>query len=136
VKASENRGALLKEAWELFKQNPIIPAGIGRYSLETKGHYYIYPHNIPLEFAAEFGIWGLLFYCSLFSCVFCGYWRLRHTRVIREHSVLYLFVLLISLKQGCIYNDKAFWVWATLGLGLLGWRKVSNKCMIEGKIES
>jgi len=132
----EIRGALLKEAWELFKQNPIIFAGIGRYSLEGEGYSYFYPHNIPLEFAAEFGIWGLLFYCYLFSCVFCGYWRFRHTRVIREHSVLYLFILLTSLKQDYIYNSKAFWVWAALGMGLLSWRKVRNKCMIKGKIES
>lgn len=134
--ALETRGVLLKEGWELFKQNPIIPAGVGRYSLETGTHSYRYPHNIPLEFAAEFGIWGLFFYCSLFLCVFCGYWRFRHTSVIREHSVLYLFVLLASLKQGSVYENKVFWVWAALGLGLLGWRKVNNKRMIEGKIES
>ena len=89
VEVSEIRGALLKAAWELFKQNPIIPAGVGRYSLETKGHSFIYPHNIPLEFAAEFGIWGLLFYCSLFSCVFCGYWRFS-TQELSENTQFYI----------------------------------------------
>ena len=136
VEASKTRCFLLQEAWELFKQNPIIPAGVGIYSLETEGHSYRYPHNIPLEFAAEFGVWGFLFYCFLFLCVFCGYWRFRHTKVIREHSALYFFLLLVSLKQGSIYGNKAFWVWAALGLGLLGWRKVSNKCMIGEKLGS
>lgn len=131
TEASKTRRVLLQEAWELFKQNPVIPSGVGSYSLETDTHSFRYPHNMPFEFAAEFGIWGFFFYCFVVLCAFWGYWRFRRTKVIREHSVLYLCILLTSFKQGSIYEDKAFWVWAALGLSLLGWRKISNNYMIE-----
>lgn len=126
------RSVLLKEAWKLFVKNPIIPAGIGKYVVEVETHTITYPHNMPLEFAAELGLFGLLFYCSITIGSLCGYLYFRQRKVIREHLILYSFILLCSLKQGCIYQNKAFWVWTAIGLSLLGWQKI-NKSMIEDK---
>ncbi|MGD0821263.1 MAG: O-antigen ligase family protein [Desulfomonilia bacterium] len=118
------RFILFENALTLFRQNPFIPAGIGQYSVEFQGEIIRYPHNIPLEFAAEFGFIGLLYYCLLIMGVFYGYLRFRKNKIIREHLIIYVFLFLISLKQGYIYEDKDFWTWSALGLGFLGWHRV------------
>jgi O-antigen ligase len=128
--AAELRIVLAEEAWRLFEKNPILPSAIGRYLVEKENVIFRCPHSIPLEFAAELGLFGLIYYCIIILCVFYGYLRFRQQKIIREHLNLFLFIFLCSLKQGCIYQDKAFWVWSALGLGLLGWRRTTREALL------
>jgi O-antigen ligase len=130
--AANLRIVLLEEAFELFKKNPIIPAGIGKYVVEDGTYTFTYPHNMPLEFAAELGLMGLIFYCSIIIGTLFGYSRFRQKKNVKEHLILYFFIFLCSLKQGCIYQDKAFWVWTALGISLLGWRRTQQQIYVGG----
>jgi O-antigen ligase len=126
LEAADVRITLFEEAWKLFEKNPIIPAGIGRYFIEIDTYSYTYPHNIPLEFAAEFGLFGVIYCLFIIIGALYGYSRFMHQTFIRENLYLFLFICLCSLKQGSIYQAKDFWVWASLGMGLLGWKRIAT----------
>jgi O-antigen ligase len=127
VEASKLRIHLFSEAWELFKQYPLVPAGVGGYVVEIDKHRFTYPHNIILELAAELGIFAVIYISLFIGATFMGYARFRHLSFIRENQFLFAFLLLCSLKQGSIYTSKAFWVWAIIGFSLLGWRNNSHR---------
>ena len=126
IEAADGRITLFEEAWKLFGKNPIVPAGIGGYFVEIGINKYTYPHNMPLEFAAELGLLGVIYYFFVVIGALYGYSRFMHLPFIRENLYLFLFICLCSLKQGSIYQAKDFWVWASLGMGLLGWRRIAN----------
>jgi len=126
MEAAELRILLLREAIKMFGENTIIPAGVGKYVVEVVPYIFTYPHNLPLEFAAELGLLGVIYYLFIIIGALCGYSRFRHLTFIRENLFLFLFIFLCSLKQGSIYQDKAFWVWTAFGIGLLGWHTKST----------
>jgi O-antigen ligase len=123
IDSADIRITLFAEAWKLFEKNPIIPVGIGGYFIKIGNYEYSYPHNMPLEFAAEFGLIGVIYYLFIVIGALYGYSRFLNLPFIRENLYLFLFMCLISLKQGSLYQAKDFWVWACFGIGLLGWRK-------------
>lgn len=62
-----------QQAWELavlqFAEQPCFGVGPGGFAEGYGGYGRIYPHNLPLEIASEFGCAGLLFLCLLLVAV-------------------------------------------------------------------
>ncbi len=72
--SNQGRLAIWEEAFDLFKDNPLLGVGLGAYSYEIKpsADYRepIYAHNLYLEFLAEIGIPGLVFWLGIMFSAF------------------------------------------------------------------
>jgi O-antigen ligase len=69
--SADTRLRVARAAWELFKQNPILGAGVGSTTGWAVGES---PHNMFLRFSAEYGVVGFI----LFPCLVLPVaWRLR-----------------------------------------------------------
>ena len=60
-----DRDKLLIHGVQLFLSHPVLGAGLGSFAGAVPdslnpGHFYQYPHNVPLEIASETGIVGAL----------------------------------------------------------------------------
>ena len=97
IEAADLRITFFEEAWKLFEKNPIIPAGIGGYVVEIDKYRFTYPHNMPLEFAAElrFAWCHLLFYYNYWGVIwlFMFYASTLHQRK-SIHFFIYIFVFI------------------------------------------
>jgi O-antigen ligase len=63
--SSRNRGEWWREAWRGWKHKPVLGSGAGTFGLthlkyRTDTSYATEPHNLPLQFLTETGIFGLL----------------------------------------------------------------------------
>ena len=82
-------------AVEMIKDSPLIGEGFGSFK-NFRGNYITdytsYPHNIFLEFAAELGIIGLLFFLVLLALIFYYSWKLGP-------PVMFFFLFALFLAQ-------------------------------------
>ena len=120
---SSARGRLWLHAWELFRTNPWLGAGIGYYSVEQINLYtkriesYRYPHNIVLEVAAATGLVGL----SLFALLIFDTFVLLQQRVMKDPSLVFvtgypLFILIAALASGDYFDFRVFWLFTLIVL--------------------
>jgi O-antigen ligase len=94
---------------------------------ENIGHVYQYPHNVPLEVAAETGLIGfLLILVPLFAS-----WILLFLRGLQRGSPAIAALLLILLifftvanVSGDIPSDRGMWIFGIVAfkLGMDGWQ--------------
>jgi len=117
--STEVRTNMIQVGWGYFLQHPFTGCGIGntRYiAYDALGHA-TYLHNNFVELLASVGIFGFLFYYSMYiySC-----WNLY--RIFRKRGntrALILFVLLvihIAMDYGMVsYYDKMSYIYLTIG---------------------
>lgn len=65
--AYKEREQAWQAAWNAFTNNPLVGVGPGCFAQAGGWHGRVYPHNLPLEIAAEFGIVGLLCLCAMLA---------------------------------------------------------------------
>jgi O-antigen ligase len=66
-RAFREREQAWQAAWLSFQNHPLVGVGPGRFAEAGGWHGRVYPHNLLLEVAAEFGIVGLLLLCLMFA---------------------------------------------------------------------
>lgn len=100
--SSSNRFILWSNAIDYIKSNPIIGAGIGNWKIESAfywgslGDNYLVPfhaHNDFLEYAAELGIIGGIFYFLIFLISFISIYKLYPIHF--NTSILLLMILVV-----------------------------------------
>lgn len=127
-----DRDKLLAQGFRMFGESPVIGTGIGSFAgtvddTENIGHVYQYPHNVPLEVAAETGLIGfLLILVPLFAS-----WILLFLRGLQRGSPAIAALLLILLifftvanVSGDIPSDRGMWIFGIVAfkLGMDGWQ--------------
>jgi O-antigen ligase len=120
---SNGRYQLWSMAWHSFGDHALLGLGTGGFaSVSPVG---IYPHNIFLEAAAEYGILGLFLVAGVvgFSFFYAGRsWRLSRGAD-RDHAALVLAFLGAAVVNaqfsGDFTNNSGVWLGAGLALGLL-----------------
>ncbi|HKP16914.1 MAG TPA: O-antigen ligase family protein [Gaiellaceae bacterium] len=120
---SNGRYQLWSKAWHAFGDHPLLGLGTGGFaSVSPEG---IYPHNIFLEAAAEYGILGLFLVAGVigFGFFYAGRaWALSRDRD-RDQAALVLAFLGAAVVNaqfsGDFTNNTAVWLGAGLALGLL-----------------
>lgn len=78
------RFLMWKSASNMIIEHPIFGVGLGNYDEEYQQHYIFdeakereqtHAHNVYLQFWAETGIFGLIFFCALFGYILFWSWR-------------------------------------------------------------
>jgi O-antigen ligase len=65
--AYQEREQAWQVAWQAFAAEPLVGVGPGQFAAAGGWFGRVYPHNLPLEIAAEFGIVGLCCLLALFG---------------------------------------------------------------------
>ncbi|MFQ6723085.1 MAG: hypothetical protein ACLRFH_01625 [Opitutales bacterium] len=90
---------------------------INRYRLKssmlTEECFFVYPHNLFVESYIVYGILGLLWYCLVNIFAFIG---LMNTKRKSLFVLVFIFLSLISLKQGSILTQKLLILFHVFGL--------------------
>ena len=121
-----DRDRLLALGARLFVHNPILGAGLGSFagqvpdSLHT-GQFYEYPHNVPLEVAAETGAIGFVL---VFGPLLAG-WILLFRHGVKRASapaatvlvVLAVFFTVANLS-GDIPSERGLWIFGLVAFKL------------------
>lgn len=92
------RGDWMMAGINLFRKNPLVGVGFGRYNLF--GDYTTYPHNLFIEILCETGILGFLF---IFGILVYGLYLSRGMFMKYEFYLAGLF--LMSMASGCMYDN-------------------------------
>lgn len=116
-------GAGLFLVGEAFKNPATMLFGLGNSAAFSSHYLGIYPHIVPLEVLAEEGVIGFL----LWLAIIC--WTLLKINVVKNKKIVqttedrkvfyalyasFLFVLLLSLKQGSLISFSMPFVFAAL----------------------
>lgn len=123
----EKRIQYFNDSVKDFSEYPITGKGVGMFSYEHggKGNY---PHNIFLEVAAEYGLIGIIIFCSFF--VYLLYLALRNIKALPLNSIFLLipfwFLIMFSdaMVSGNIANNRDIWF---LGAIMLIFSKIIKK---------
>jgi hypothetical protein len=111
----DERVEINHNAWEMFLENPLLGAGIGRFY----EYYGIIVHNSPLWFLAEFGILGFCVYVGfLVSFLLRGLYAYRYGDSSQRPIVAGLIaghLAMIGLSMGIEALYQRFW-WLTMAL--------------------
>jgi O-antigen ligase/polysaccharide polymerase Wzy-like membrane protein len=83
---SNNRTKWWGEAWQAFEGQPLIGVGAGSFEyvhrkLRKNKADVTEPHNLPLQFAAETGLFGLALFAGAMGAALVGLWRRRDDAV-------------------------------------------------------
>jgi O-antigen ligase len=120
---SNGRLQLWNMAWHSFGEHPLLGLGTGGFaSVSPVG---IYPHNVFLEAAAEYGILGLVLVAGLVAFAFFHAGRAWSASEggDRHHAALvlaYLGAAVVNAQfSGDFTNNGEIWLGAGLALGLL-----------------
>ena len=105
------RVTLFRGAWAMFEDNPV--AGSGTAGFEAGSQYYVgvreaaeYPHNALLQFAAEYGIVGVVIFAIFVAAALVRRLPAGPPMAIRA---LYLYFLLNAMVSGNIFEDRTLW---------------------------
>jgi O-antigen ligase len=110
--SSAERVRLFGLAVSLFEERPIFgvgTAGFEVFSVRLLGPLYglAYPHNAVLQFAAEFGLVGVVVLASLVLLAMTR--RLPPWSYGRAVRLLFLFFILNAMVSGDIFSDRTTW---------------------------
>jgi O-antigen ligase len=112
------RADLYADAVDLFAQAPITGAGAGRFANLYSGidSSFSYPHNMPLEVAAEFGLIGLALTGLVAVGVMRGHLRMRRAGDLRLGQLsgaviaLTVYLFLHTLKSGDLNSHRLYFL--------------------------
>jgi O-antigen ligase len=120
---SNGRYDLWSKAWHAFGDHPLLGVGTGGFAHINP--VAIYPHNVFLEAAAEYGILGLFLVAGVIGFGFFSAgraWSLARDRD-RDQAALVLAFLGAAVVNaqfsGDFTNNTGVWLGAGLALGLL-----------------
>ena len=111
--ASSGRDSLYKIAWNHFTDHPFLGLGFAGFIKKYNG----YPHNIVLEFLADYGILGSSIWFSLFIYIFKP---LFHNLKRNPEMLLFVAVFMIEVF-GLMFSNtflNSYILWFYFGYGL------------------
>jgi O-antigen/teichoic acid export membrane protein len=121
-----DRDKMLYRGFQLLSQDPILGTGLGSFAGAvpnslSKGNFYQYPHNVPLEIASETGLIGFL----LIFVPLVGGWLVllwggiqRGSPAIAGVMMIVAVFFTVSNLSGDIPSDRGLWVFGILALKL------------------
>jgi O-antigen ligase len=105
------RGELFETAIRLFLERPVFGHGTGAFAAVASATVGLtdlpYPHNIPLQVAAELGAVGLVATAAVL--LGAGLRRLPSGPWWLALRFLFVFLFLESLVSGDVYTDRMLW---------------------------
>jgi O-antigen/teichoic acid export membrane protein/O-antigen ligase len=121
-----DRDKMLYRGFQLLAQDPILGTGLGSFAGAvpnslSKGNFYQYPHNVPLEIASETGLIGFLL---IFVPLVGGWlWLLwagiqRGSPAIAGVMMIVTVFFTVSNLSGDIPSDRGLWVFGILAFKL------------------
>ncbi len=128
-----DRDKLLARGVKLFVQSPLLGTGLGSFSgvvpdSSKQGDFYQYPHDVPLEIAAETGLVGL----AIMILPLVVSWALLMWNGINRMSAPVAAVLMVVAVfftvaniSGDIPSDRGLWIFGivALKLGIDAWQR-------------
>jgi O-antigen ligase len=121
-----DRDKMLYRGFQLLGQDPILGTGLGSFAGAvpnslSKGNFYQYPHNVPLEVASETGLIGFI----LIFAPLVGGWLLLLWSGVKWGSPGIAGVMMIvavfftvSNLSGDIPSDRGLWIFGIVALKL------------------
>lgn len=136
-----DRDKLLERGFTLLLQNPVLGTGLGSFAGvvpntsvigTTVGGYYQYPHNVPLEIAAETGLIGfLLLIVPLLATWLALFWSgiQRASPAIAGVMMIVSVFFVVANISGDIPSDRGMWIFGivALKLGVDAWQSRKAK---------
>src|SRR5213079_207481 len=113
-----DRDKLLYRGFQLLAQDPILGSGLGSFAGAIQdslspGHFYQYPHNVPLEIASETGIVGallILFPLLLgWAALFWHGVKLASAPIASTLMLLAIFFTVANVS-GDIPSERGLWI--------------------------
>ena len=128
-----DRDLLIQRGVRLFVDNPVLGTGLGSFSgvipdSGKQGEFYQYPHNIPLEIAAETGLIGF----AIVLVPLLVAWALLLWRGINRMSAPIATVLMlvavfftVANVSGDVPSDRGLWIFGIVAfkLGVDAWQR-------------
>lgn len=104
--SNQGRVKIWREAYDVFRDNPVLGVGLGAYSFEVKpsADYRepIYAHNLYLELLAETGLPGFLLWMGIIC--FSLYYAVRIFFLVDKKRAAYALALLTSLVWFSVHS--------------------------------
>lgn len=125
-----DRDKLLGRGFSLFGQNPVLGTGLGSFAGvlpntstigSVIGGVYQYPHNVPLEVAAETGLIGfLLMIVPLLATWLALLWTgiKRASPAIAALMMFVTIFFVVANLSGDIPSDRGMWIFGIVALKL------------------
>jgi O-antigen/teichoic acid export membrane protein/O-antigen ligase len=121
-----DRDKMLFRGFELLGQDPILGTGLGSFAgvvpmSLSKGNFYQYPHNVPLEVASETGLIGFLI---IFVPLIAGWLFLLRAGIQRASPAIAGLMMIVAVffttanLSGDIPSDRGLWVFGILAFKL------------------
>ena len=121
-----DRDKLLARGVHMFLSNPMFGAGLGSFAGAVPdsilaGHFYPYPHNVPLEIASETGLLGVL---VLLGPLLAGWAALFWAGVKQASAPIAIVLMFVAVfftvanVSGDIPSDRALWIFGIVALRL------------------
>ena len=131
-----DRDKLLEHGVALLAQNPVLGAGLGSFADVVPntstigtviGGFYQYPHNVPLEVAAETGLIGFLLIIVPLLATWLALFRAGIQRASPAVAGLIMLVsvfFVVANISGDIPSERGVWILGivALKLGIDSWR--------------
>jgi hypothetical protein len=136
VNGAGDRDKLLAHGFALLGQSPVLGTGVGSFAGvipntstigTTIGGVYQYPHNVPLEVAAETGLIGfLLLFVPLLATWLALFWtgiQRASPAIAALMSFVTIFFVVANLS-GDLPSNRGMWVFGivALKLGIDAWQ--------------
>jgi len=121
-----DRDTMLYRGFELLTQEPLLGTGLGSFAgvipnSGSKGNFYQYPHNVPLEVASETGLIGfILIFLPLVGGWLALLWGgiQRGSPAIAGVMMIVAVFFTVANLSGDIPSDRGLWVFGILALKL------------------
>ncbi len=121
-----DRDKMLYRGFQLLAADPILGTGLGSFAGSvpnslSKGNFYQYPHNVPLEVASETGLIGfLLVFVPLIGGWLALLWAgiQRGSPAIAGVMMIVAVFFTVSNLSGDIPSDRGLWIFGILALKL------------------
>jgi hypothetical protein len=121
-----DRDKMLSRGFQLLAADPILGTGLGSFAGSvpnslSKGNFYQYPHNVPLEVASETGLIGfLLVFVPLIGGWLALLWAgiQRGSPAIAGVMMIVAVFFTVSNLSGDIPSDRGLWIFGILALKL------------------
>ncbi|OLB93119.1 MAG: hypothetical protein AUI15_19245 [Actinobacteria bacterium 13_2_20CM_2_66_6] len=121
-----DRDKMLYRAVGLLGEDPVLGSGLGSFAGSvpmslSKGNFYQYPHNVPLEVASETGLIGFLL---VFGPLVWGWLSLLWAGIQRASPAIAGVMMIVTVfftvsnLSGDIPSDRGLWVFGVLALKL------------------
>jgi O-antigen/teichoic acid export membrane protein len=127
-----DRDTLLIEGGRLFIQSPVLGTGLGSFAGRVPdslhpGVFYQYPHNVPLEIAAETGLVGFL---VMIVPLLATWWILLRNGIQRASPAIAGVLMIVAVFfivaniSGDIPSERGMWIFGivALKLGIDAWQ--------------